>query len=182
MNIKKCLALLLLVCVLIAMCACNKSKNNEADTKPTTDSSASNVVPEPTDAQQQDQTTEQKDKVEVSIPTDSSLADSVFDDTKEPTKPADGSSSENIETEDPTEPSGSTETTTPNSGATAPDVKPEDMTYAAFTALTPEEQRLYQESFNDLDAFFEWYNAAKEQYEKENPPIDIDGPIDLGKY
>ena len=36
------------------------------------------------------------------------------------------------------------------------------------------------ESFDSIDAFFEWYNAAKEQHEKENPPIEVDGgAIDL---
>jgi len=54
-----------------------------------------------------------------------------------------------------------------------------EMTYEKFMALTPTEQREYQESFNDIDAFFQWYNAAKEKYEKEHPSIEVDGPIDM---
>ncbi len=115
----------------------------------------------------------------VYIPADSSLGDSVFEDeSRAPTK------AENNTATDPVEDSTDkpSDNTDPTSEATAPNTPPEEMTYEAFIALTPEEQRLYQESFNDLDAFFEWYTAAKEKYEKENPPIDIDGPIDLGKY
>ena len=31
------------------------------------------------------------------------------------------------------------------------------------------------ETFEDIESFFEWYNLAKETYEKENPPILLDG-------
>ena len=120
---------------------------------------------------------------EVSIPTDSGLADSIFDNVSTPTEAVndsvneatDDSTAESVEKDD------AAAENKPTTEATVPDTKPEDMTYEAFTALTPAEQRLYQESFKDLDAFFEWYSAAKEKYEQENPPIDIDGPIDLGK-
>lgn len=68
---------------------------------------------------------------------------------------------------------------------TAPEViDPEDgeMTYRKFHDMTPSQQQAYVESFESLDAFFLWYSAAQEQYEKENPPIIIDGngQIDLG--
>lgn len=54
------------------------------------------------------------------------------------------------------------------------------MDYKTFQAMTGAEQRAFQDSFESLDAFFEWYNAAKETYEKENPPIDVgDGVIDM---
>lgn len=54
--------------------------------------------------------------------------------------------------------------------------------YETFQAMSGAEQRAYQESFEDLDAFFEWYNAAKETYEKENPSIEIGAGdvIDMG--
>ena len=124
-------------------------------------------------------TTESTTKTEVTIPTDSCLADSVFDNVSNPT----GTANKEI-ANDATEvvkENSTVDEQKPATDATAPNTKPEDMTYEAFTALTPAEQRLYQESFADLDAFFAWYSAAKEKYEKENPPIDIDGPIDLGK-
>ena len=48
--------------------------------------------------------------------------------------------------------------------------------------MTGAEQRAFQESFEDLDAFFAWFNAAKEAHEKENPSIEIggSGEVDLG--
>ena len=53
----------------------------------------------------------------------------------------------------------------------------EKMDYASYKALSPKEQRAYMESFEDMDAFFEWYNAEKDKYEKENPSIEIDGGV-----
>ena len=49
------------------------------------------------------------------------------------------------------------------------------LTYEEFIAMSGAEQRKYQESFGDISKFFDWYNAAKEAYEKENPPIIIGG-------
>lgn len=165
MFIKK--SIIILACFIFALCLCacsNKGANEQMQ------NNAANT----------DNTT----KTEVSIPTDSGLADSVFDDVSNPTKPQSGEKTEHEESQetvDSTTPSDSVDTTDSVSDATAPNTAPEEMTYEAFTALTPEEQRLYQASFKDLDAFFAWYSAAKEKYEQENPPIDIDGPINLGK-
>lgn len=59
----------------------------------------------------------------------------------------------------------------------------QELTYQQFKDLPPAQQQEYQESFESIDAFFEWYNAAKEAYDKENPPILIgpDGVVDLDK-
>lgn len=47
-------------------------------------------------------------------------------------------------------------------------------------AMDGTEQEKYMNSFGDIDAFFNWYNDAKETYEKENPSIEIgNGPIDM---
>lgn len=55
-----------------------------------------------------------------------------------------------------------------------------EIDYEEFTAMSPTQQRVYMESFESLDAFFEWYNAAKEEYEQAHPPIDVgDGVIDM---
>lgn len=75
--------------------------------------------------------------------------------------------------------------TQPSTQATQPSSAPNDpvaMDYQTFQSLTGAEQRAYQESFESLDAFFEWYNAAKEAYDKENPTIEIDGSgvVDMG--
>lgn len=56
------------------------------------------------------------------------------------------------------------------------------MKYEEFHAMAPSKQQAYMESFDDIDEFFEWYNAAKAKYEKENPSIEVDGgAIDLDK-
>lgn len=55
-----------------------------------------------------------------------------------------------------------------------------EIDYETFVALEPAVQREYMESFESMDAFFEWYNTAKEAYEQEHPAIDVgDGVIDL---
>lgn len=55
-----------------------------------------------------------------------------------------------------------------------------EIDYEEFTAMSPTQQRVYMESFESLDAFFEWYNGAKEVYEQAHPPIDVgDGVIDM---
>ena len=55
-----------------------------------------------------------------------------------------------------------------------------EIDYETFVALDPAVQREYMQSFESMDAFFEWYNAAKEAYEQAHPSIDVgDGVIDL---
>ena len=55
-----------------------------------------------------------------------------------------------------------------------------ELDYETFVALDPAVQRAYMESFESMDAFFEWYNAAKETYEQEHPALDVgDGVIDV---
>ncbi len=50
-----------------------------------------------------------------------------------------------------------------------------------YNALSGEEQMAYMESFDSLAAFFDWYNAAKDEYEQLHPSIEIgNGEIDLG--
>ena len=137
----------------------------------------------PTDTgatQTQETTTVADPSTDISVPEGMGVADSIFND-EAITPTATDNETPTTKEEDETTQGASDTTTEPAVEATTPNVAPEKMTYEAFTALTPAEQRLYQESFPNLDAFFEWYSAAKEKYEKENPPIDIDGPIDLGK-
>ena len=53
--------------------------------------------------------------------------------------------------------------------------------YEAFQAMSAEEQQAFIATFEDMDAFFEWYNRVKEAYEAANPPIEIgDGDVDMG--
>ena len=41
------------------------------------------------------------------------------------------------------------------------------MTYEEYMALDGKEQEEYMKSFSSVEAFFDWYNAAKDTYEKE---------------
>lgn len=89
------------------------------------------------------------------------------------------------ETTTPTEagPPEETQNTTPEeTEATEPAPAVTNMTYERYCSLSGEEQMAYMQTFDSLADFFDWYNAAKEAYEKENPGIEIgDGNIDLGE-
>ena len=53
--------------------------------------------------------------------------------------------------------------------------------YEDFLKMTSAEQQKYVNSFSNMEAFFDWYNAAKKNYEKENPPIEVGkDDIDIG--
>ena len=56
------------------------------------------------------------------------------------------------------------------------------LSYEEYMALTPEEQQAYYESFEDFDAYFDWLNKAKEDYENNKDEIKIEGggSLDLG--
>lgn len=74
--------------------------------------------------------------------------------------------------------SASVPATQPSTQATQPSSAPKDpvkMDYQTFQSMTGAEQRAFQDSFESIEAFFAWYNAAKEAYEKENPPIEVGG-------
>ena len=51
---------------------------------------------------------------------------------------------------------------------------------AAMVGLTPAQQEAVLKAYDTIEDFFDWYSKAKEEYEKDHPPIDIgDGNIDL---
>lgn len=58
---------------------------------------------------------------------------------------------------------------------------PTELDYLQFHALNAKQQQAVMESFESIEAFFQWYDAVRETYEKENPSIEVDGPIDLDK-
>lgn len=77
---------------------------------------------------------------------------------------------------DPTKQPGSTDDETTDDSAAG-----QLSDYEKFQDMSPAEQQEYMESFEDIDAFFEWYNKAKEEHEAANPPIDAgDGNVDMG--
>ena len=62
-----------------------------------------------------------------------------------------------------------------------PSKEPEALAYDTYMSLSSEEQEAYFNSFSSVEAFFKWYNAAKQQYIDEHPGIEIgpDGVIPL---
>jgi len=54
------------------------------------------------------------------------------------------------------------------------------MTYKQYIELSAAEQAAFRKTFDSISDFFAWYNAAKAEYDAQNPGIDIgDGSIDL---
>ena len=81
-----------------------------------------------------------------------------------------------------------TEPTTPptTESTTPPTTQPNDnidyVSYEEYNAMTPEEQEAYFEQFESVADFVAWYQAAKAEYEEQNPDIDVgDGSIDIGE-
>ena len=56
------------------------------------------------------------------------------------------------------------------------------LSYTEYLALSPAEQQAYYETFEDYEAYFEWLNQAKEDYENNKDQIEIGGggSLDLG--
>lgn len=107
------------------------------------------------------------------------IEDSIFDGATQGVEQPTGKTDESTP-EEPTAEQGSDEQTT-TEAATAPTVaEDETLSYEQWLKLSPTEQRLYQESFSDIEAFYVWYDAAKKAYEAANPPIEIgSGTIDM---
>lgn len=130
------------------------------------------------------------------------LEDNIFDDepeettevtrATEETKSQDRNSDSSVEPTEapqptdpkPTEPTKPTETTDPTEGTKPAEDESSDgnlTEYEQFQNMSPEQQQAYMESFESIEAFFEWLNEAKEAYEKANPPIEVgSGIIDIG--
>lgn len=69
-----------------------------------------------------------------------------------------------------------------SSGSSSGGVTAGSLSYEEYIAMSGEEQQKYFESFESVEAFFEWYNAAKAEYEANREEIEVDGEIDLGDY
>ena len=109
--------------------------------------------------------------------------------TTVPTQPANSGESETPDSPaapDPSQPAGgagggtgSTEPTESVEQETTPSVSAQTE-YEKFHAMSPAEQQAYMESFDSIEAFFEWYEQAAAEYEAAKPPIDVgDGNINL---
>lgn len=89
-----------------------------------------------------------------------------------------------VSNDTPTTPDNKTETDGTNATDSTPVTEiPEkftDCTYEDYHNMTPEVQKQFVDKFEDLAAFFDWYNAAKKKYEMEHPTIGVEnGEIDI---
>lgn len=155
---KKWIAMLLVIVMVLTMAACGKKDNNETEAAETTGTEAEETI--------------------MDIPGlvyEPNGNPAVLDEEEDGIYPTIGSQ------EDPAQ-----ETTAPTTGAqeeaTAPSVSTENMTeFERYNAMTGEEQMAFMNSFDSIEAFFDWYNAAKAEYDALHPNIDIgDGVIDAG--
>ena len=101
--------------------------------------------------------------------------------SENPTQPSDGPT-DPVETQptdpalDPTEPTDPTDPTEP----TEP-IDYSSMDYETYMSLSSKEQEAFQDSFDSLTDFIKWFNAAKAEYDAQEPTIDMgDGNIDIG--
>lgn len=70
-------------------------------------------------------------------------------------------------------------TSTPTTPSSVPSI--EETTYEDYTKMSGSEQLAFIQSFESMDAFFNWYNTAKQKYDKENAGTELNGgSVDLG--
>lgn len=96
--------------------------------------------------------------------------------SEEPTAPA-----ETEPGQKPTEPAETTQPTAPPE-TTQPQTGNSGLSYEEYLAMDPARQQAFYESFPSLEAFIAWHNAALEEYEKNQPSIEVTGGIDIGDY
>lgn len=174
-----CLTIVLLLVVSL-FAACNQKPSAQENEQSALQDSVFDADPTEAETQppaEEADTQPSATEAETTAPTQSALesADTLFDNIEatepvkenatEPTKPANQEA-----TKPSTEP-----TEAPSQPSTDPTEEDKPMDYLTFQAMSGAEQRAFQESFESLDAFFEWYNDAKEAYEKANPPIEVGG-------
>lgn len=155
---RRIMTMLLAAVMLLTLAACNKNGNETAATAESTEEIISAAIEIPENFFDQTKPAEE----ETVIPE----AEAATEATAESTVPE-------VTEEVPA----ATEETTAK--PTAPAVTVTE--YEWYNALSGEEQMAFMETFDSMAAFFDWYNAAKAEYERLHPSIDIgDGNIDLG--
>lgn len=81
-------------------------------------------------------------------------------------------------TNTPSEPSATAVPTAPAATeAPAAGHIPNSTAYEQYNNMSGEEQLAFMESFDSVEAFVAWLNAAKADYEASNPPIEITGDV-----
>lgn len=71
------------------------------------------------------------------------------------------------------------EDTRPPIDVTIPDETQPYTDYEQYMNMSGEEQEEFFNSFENEKDFFDWFNAAKAEYEKAHPPVIIDGSTNI---
>ena len=184
------ISLLLVALMMLSLAAC-KNKSEEANTEPLPPGLM--LVPEDYDAEFDpwvDETvtaTEAVKEDEITAATEETKADKEASETEDTEAEKETSATEDPASPTESEPPEETreaagEETEPTEPAVPAPTIPETKQYEWYQAMTGEQQVAFAKTFDSLADFFDWYNAAKEAYEKENPGVEIgDGNIDLGE-
>lgn len=108
---------------------------------------------------------------ENSSPSDNTISNNASSNTEKPAQ----SGNETVTEPTPTEPVQS------EPGATVPEDGINQVSYETYSNMTPAEQMAFYNQFTSMEAFVQWYNEAKAEYDREHGAIDVgDGDIDLG--
>lgn len=85
-----------------------------------------------------------------------------------------------------TGPNATTPSTVPTEQTKPPvvDSQPDELDYEKYMAMSArEQQQFFDDNFKDDPiAFAQWFQKIKQEYEKENPPIIVTGPINMEDY
>ena len=102
--------------------------------------------------------------------TDVSEGIEVWEDTQPSTQPT-------------TAPNVPTQPTTPGTQPTTPEpTESQKMTYAQYLALSRSQQQEFVRSFDNVEDFYEWLDAAEAEYKANQPDATGSGSIDIGDY
>ncbi len=88
-----------------------------------------------------------------------------------PSEQTDATREEETQTQSKDETTGTTEVTAPQS---------DTLTFEEYLQMSSKEQRAYFDSYEDPMQFLAWFDAAQADYIRDNPAIEVTGPIDFG--
>ncbi len=177
-----------LLCLALLLAACSSQKPNAPQTPADEGATTGTQTPEKTESGENGETTVDPDTV---VKPDSTKPGDVVTapqtpSTKDPAPTAPSTpEKENTAGQTNNAPAGKDEPSetpaTPPTVGTITEIPddPTTCTYDEYHNMTPETQVKFLNEFKDMEAFFDWYKAAKATYEKENGAIETDGEINL---
>ena len=185
----------LLVCVFVLFSACGK-KTQEETIAPTEQIQQTEAVQETekvkidglADSIFDDETVPPAETVpptQSGSENNSASSDNTGDGLHDPDAPEQdpGSSQKPQATQPPAAPETQPAETQPAETQPAPTTPPAQSRseYEEFQNMSPSQQQEHMNSFESIDAFFNWYNAAREEHDKMYPDIEIGGgSVDMG--